>query len=180
MLLAGQQPLADMYGVGKVSGQRLPLVQMPTTAGTGSEVTAVSIVTTGETTKMGVVAPQLYADLAILDAELTLGLPGAATAYTGIDAMVHAIEAYTSAHLKNPVSDMLAIKALELLSRHILTACRDGGNKEARSAMLLAPCSPARPSPIRRSRPCMRWHIPSAAFSMFRMGCRTRWCWRPC
>ena len=51
--------------------------------------------------------------------------------------MVHAIEAYTSAHLKNPVSDMLAIKALELLSRHILTACRDGGNKEARSAMLL-------------------------------------------
>jgi alcohol dehydrogenase class IV len=137
VLLAGQQPLADMYGVGKVSGQRLPLVQMPTTAGTGSEVTAVSIVTTGETTKMGVVAPQLYADLAILDAELTLGLPGAATAYTGIDAMVHAIEAYTSAHLKNPVSDMLAIKALELLSRHILTACRDGGNKEARSAMLL-------------------------------------------
>ena len=86
---------------------------------------------------MGVVAPQLYADLAILDAELTLGLPGAATAYTGIDAMVHAIEAYTSAHLKNPVSDMLAIKALELLSRHILTACRDGGNREARSAMLL-------------------------------------------
>ena len=80
VLLAGQQPLADMYGVGKVSGQRLPLVQMPTTAGTGSEVTAVSIVTTGETTKMGVVAPQLYADLAILDAELTLGLPGAATA----------------------------------------------------------------------------------------------------
>ena len=131
VLLAGQQPLADMYGVGKVSGQRLPLVQMPTTAGTGSEVTAVSIVTTGETTKMGVVAPQLYADLAILDAELTLGLPGAATAYTGIDAMVHAIEAYTSAHLKNPVSDMLAIKALELLSRHILTACRDGGNKSA-------------------------------------------------
>ena len=128
---------------------------------------------------MGVVAPQLYADLAILDAELTLGLPGAATAYTGIDAMVHAIEAYTSAHLKNPVSDMLAIKALELLSRHILTACRDGGNK-ARSAMLLGAMFAGQAFANRRSRPCMRWHIPSAAFSMFRMGCRTRWCWRPC
>ncbi len=115
VLLPATQALKDMYGVKKVTGTRLPLVQMPTTAGTGSEVTAVSIVTTGETTKMGVVAPQLFADLAILDAELTLGLPRAATAATGIDAMVHAIEAYTSAHLKNPVSDMLAIRALDLL-----------------------------------------------------------------
>jgi len=123
--------------VNKVTVQRLPLVQMPTTAGTGSEVTAVSIVTVGEARKMGVVAPQLIADLAILDAELTLGLPVAATAATGIDAMVHAIEAYTSAHLKNPVSDMLAIKALELLSRNLLPACEDGNNRDAREAMLL-------------------------------------------
>jgi alcohol dehydrogenase class IV len=137
VLLAGSQPLKEMYGVKKVSGQRLPLVQMPTTAGTGSEVTAVSIVTTGATSKMGVVAPQLYADMAILDAELTLGLPRAATAYTGIDAMVHAIEAYTSAHLKNPVSDMLAVRALELLSKNILAACDDGQNRAAREAMLL-------------------------------------------
>jgi alcohol dehydrogenase len=132
-----QQQLSEMYGVNKVTVQRLPLVQMPTTAGTGSEVTAVSIVTVGEASKMGVVAPQLIADLAILDAELTLGLPVAATAATGIDAMVHAIEAYTSAHLKNPVSDMLAIKALELLSRNLLPACEDGNNREAREAMLL-------------------------------------------
>jgi alcohol dehydrogenase class IV len=137
VLLPGSQPLKEMYGVKKVTGERLPLVQMPTTAGTGSEVTAVSIVTTGETTKMGVVAPQLFADLAILDAELTLGLPRAATAYTGIDAMVHAIEAYTSAHLKNPVSDMLAVRALELLSDNLLAACDDGTNREAREAMLL-------------------------------------------
>ncbi|VVE80064.1 iron-containing alcohol dehydrogenase [Pandoraea sputorum] len=137
VLLPGTQSLKDMYGVKKVTGTRLPLVQMPTTAGTGSEVTAVSIVTTGETTKMGVVAPQLFADLAILDAELTLGLPRAATAATGIDAMVHAIEAYTSAHLKNPVSDMLAVKALELLSRNLLPACNDGANREAREAMLV-------------------------------------------
>ena len=166
-----------MYGVGKVSGQRLPLVQMPTTAGTGSEVTAVSIVTTGETTKMGVVAPQLYADLAILDAELTLGLPGAATAYTGIDAMVHAIEAYTSAHLKNPVSDMLAIKALELLSRHILTACRDGGNKRA------APCwghvrRPGLRQFAGRGRACTgvshRRHFPCAARAVERAGAGAR------
>lgn len=137
VLLPGTQSIQEMYGVKKVTGSRLPLVQMPTTAGTGSEVTAVSIVTTGETTKMGVVAPQLFADLAILDAELTLGLPRAATAATGIDAMVHAIEAYTSAHLKNPISDMLAVKALELLSRNLLPACHDGADRHAREAMLL-------------------------------------------
>ncbi|TDN61514.1 iron-containing alcohol dehydrogenase [Paraburkholderia sp. BL10I2N1] len=132
-----EQVLADMYGVNRITVSRLPLVQMPTTAGTGSEVTAVSIVTVGEAKKMGVVAPQLIADLAILDAELTLGLPVAATAATGIDAMVHAIEAYTSARLKNPVSDMLAVKALELLSRNLLSACESGNNREAREAMLL-------------------------------------------
>jgi alcohol dehydrogenase len=137
VLLPATQPLKDMYGVKKVTGGRLPLVQMPTTAGTGSEVTAVSIVTTGETTKMGVVAPQLLADLAILDAELTLGLPRAATAATGIDAMVHAIEAYTSAHLKNPVSDMLAVRALELLSQNLMLACDNGHDRGAREAMLL-------------------------------------------
>ncbi|MFM0094557.1 iron-containing alcohol dehydrogenase [Paraburkholderia nemoris] len=137
ILMPGSQTLAEIYGVRKVTGARLPLVQMPTTAGTGSEVTAVSIVTTGETTKTGVVAPQLYADLAILDAELTLGLPRHATAATGIDAMVHAIEAYTSVHLKNPVSDMLAMKALSLLSRNLLRACDNGSDRAAREAMLL-------------------------------------------
>ena len=137
VLLAGEQPLAEMYGVNRVEGTRVPLVQMPTTAGTGSEVTAVSIVTVGEATKMGVVAPQLIADLAILDGELTLGLPPAATAATGIDAMVHAIEAYTSARLKNPISDMLAVRALQLLSRSLLTACRNGHDRAAREAMLL-------------------------------------------
>jgi alcohol dehydrogenase len=137
VLLASQQALSDMYGVNKVEGARLPLVQIPTTAGTGSEVTAVSIVTVGEATKMGVVSPQLIADLAILDAELTLGLPSAATAATGIDAMVHAIEAYTSARLKNPISDMLALRALQLLSTNLLTACRDGQDRTAREAMLL-------------------------------------------
>lgn len=137
ILAASEQELQDMYGIGKITGKRLPLIQVPTTAGTGSEVTPISIVTTGQTTKMGVVSPELYADWAILDAELTLGLPAAATAATGIDAMVHAIEAYTTRHLKNPLSDMLAQKALKLLSANLLPACENGANRAAREAMLL-------------------------------------------
>jgi alcohol dehydrogenase len=140
-VLAGSaQRLADVYGIGNVRGARLPLVQVPTTAGTGSEVTNIAIVTTGATTKMGVVAPQLYADLAVLDASLTLGLPPAVTAATGIDAMVHAIEAYTSKHKKNPVSDMLARQALSLLSQNLINACEDGTNLKTRQAMLLGAC----------------------------------------
>jgi alcohol dehydrogenase len=140
MLAGSAQRLADVYGIGKVSGARLPLVQVPTTAGTGSEVTNIAIVTTGTSTKMGVVAPQLYADLAVLDASLTLGLPPAVTAATGIDAMVHAIEAYTSKHKKNPMSDLLARQALSLLSQNLLNACEDGSDLKARQAMLLGAC----------------------------------------
>ena len=140
VLAPGTQPLKEAYGIGNVRGTRLPLAQVPTTAGTGSEVTNIAIVTTGETTKMGVVAPQLYADLAVLDATLTLGLPPAVTAATGIDAMVHAIEAYTSRHKKNPMSDMLARQALALLSTHLLTACEQGQNLASRQAMLLGAC----------------------------------------
>jgi alcohol dehydrogenase len=140
VLAGSEQPLAEMYGIGKVAGHRLPLVQVPTTAGTGSEVTNIAIVTTGETTKMGVVAPQLYADLAVLDASLTVGLPPVVTAATGIDAMVHAIEAYTSRHKKNPLSDMLARQALSLLSANIVKACENGHDLDARQAMLLGAC----------------------------------------
>ena len=137
-ILAGtEQTLESMYGIGNVLGQRLPLIQIPTTAGTGSEATPIAIVTTGATTKMGVVAPQLYADIAIVDATLTLGLPAAVSAATGIDAMVHAIEAYTTKHKKNPLSDMLAREALRLLWGNIRTVCRDPQNLAARQAMLL-------------------------------------------
>ncbi len=137
VLAASTQALAEIYGIGNVRRTRLPLVQIPTTAGTGSEVTNISIVTTGATSKMGIVAPQLYADIAILDAELTIGLPAAVTAATGIDAMVHAIEAYTSKHKKNPLSDGLARQALSLLSRHLIRACENGHDLAARQAMLL-------------------------------------------
>jgi alcohol dehydrogenase len=137
VLAKGEQTLSTMYGIGNIKQERLPLVQLPTTAGTGSEVTPVSIVTTGATTKMGVVSPKLYADLAILDAELTVGLPSKITAATGIDAMVHAIEAYTTRHKKNPLSDMLAREALKLLSANLVRACDNGNDLPARQAMLL-------------------------------------------
>lgn len=137
VLLGGDQALPELYGVDQVSGQRLPLILVPTTAGTGSEVTPVAVITTGETTKAGVSSARLLPDIAVLDADLTLGLPPAITAMTGVDAMVHAIEAYTSQHKKNPLSDNLARQALHLLARNIRTAVHDGGNREARGNMLL-------------------------------------------
>lgn len=136
LLAHGNEKLADIYGVGMVKGKRLPLILAPTTAGTGSEVTPISIVTTGENEKKGVVSPVLLPDWAVLDAELTLGLPAHVTAATGIDAMVHAIEAYTSKRLKNPMSDALAREALRLLGGNIRIVCRDGANIEARHNML--------------------------------------------
>lgn len=140
LLATGGQSLADVYGVNQAKGPRLPLMLIPTTAGTGSEVTAIAIVTTGENEKKGVVSPLLLPDIALLDASLTLGLPSAVTAATGIDAMVHAIEAYTSKRLKNPISDALAKDALRLLSANILTACEYGKNIQARENMLLGAC----------------------------------------
>lgn len=137
VMLVSEQPLSELYGIGKVTGQRLPLVQVPTTAGTGSEVTNITILTTGETTKMGIVSPQLYADRVLLDAALTVGLPPVQTAATGIDAMVHAIEAYTSRHKKNPLSDIFAREALRLLARHLVTGCKEGRDRAAREGMLI-------------------------------------------
>jgi alcohol dehydrogenase len=132
----GAQPLTEIYGVGALERKGLPTILIPTTSGTGSEVTAISILTTGKTTKAGIVSPHLFADVALLDPALTLGLPADVTAATGIDAMVHAIEAFTGRHAKNPVSDMLAIEALKLLTANIETACFDGSNMQAREAML--------------------------------------------
>lgn len=138
VLALGQQDLHAMFGVGKAKGPRLPLILVPTTAGTGSEVTPISIVTTGTNEKMGVVSPVILPDIALLDPELTLGLPPHITAATGIDAMVHAIESYASANTNNnPVSRMLAVQALTLMGRSVLRAVHDGGNIEARSDMLL-------------------------------------------
>ncbi|MEH6627818.1 MAG: iron-containing alcohol dehydrogenase [Motiliproteus sp.] len=138
LLAKGEETLEEIYGVNLVKGQRLPLIQIPTTAGTGSEVTAVAIITVGKTEKKGVVSEQLLPDLALLDAELTLGLPAMVTATTGVDAMVHAIEAYTSRNANhNPISDALAKDALGLLGANIEQAVHDGSSLSVRSNMLL-------------------------------------------
>ena len=132
-----QQTLSDLYGINNVKQPRLPLFLVPTTAGTGSEVTPISIVTTGKTTKTGIVSPVLFADVAILDATFTQNLPAHITAATGIDAMVHAIEAYTSKIKKNPYADMLAKQALKLLNHNLSLVLADGQNLAARQNMLV-------------------------------------------
>ena len=138
LLAASAQPLAQAYGIGNAQGPRLPLVLVPTTAGTGSEVTPISIVTTGASEKMGVVSPLLLPDLALLDPELTLGLPAHVTAATGIDAMVHAIEAYASVNANNnPISRALALEALGLMGCMLLRAVQKPDDLEARTGMLL-------------------------------------------
>ncbi|MEQ8480652.1 MAG: iron-containing alcohol dehydrogenase [Hoeflea sp.] len=138
-LLAGSgEDIDEAWGVGNAKGPRLPLVLVPTTAGTGSEATPVSIITVGENEKRGVSSPLLLPDVAVLDADLTLGLPAPITAATGIDAMVHAIEAYASKSANNnPVSSMLSREALVLLGANIETVVEEPGNRDARQSMLL-------------------------------------------
>lgn len=135
-----RQTLSDLYGIDKAAGQRLPLIQVPTTAGSGSEVTPIAVVTTQHATRVAVVSARLLPDLALLDAELTLQLPAPVTAACGMLAMGHAVEAYTGARRKNPLSDMLAREALSLLGANLDEAVHNGGNREARQAMLLGAC----------------------------------------
>ena len=138
LLAPGHQSLGDAYGVGNARGPRLPLVLVPTTAGTGSEVTPISIITTGKSEKMGVVSPVILPDIAVLDPGLTRSVPPHVTAATGIDAMVHAIEAYASASANNnPISRQLATRALSLLGGAVERAVTDGADSDARADMLL-------------------------------------------
>ena len=138
LILGSDENLDEAWGVANAKGPRLPLVLIPTTAGTGSEVTPISIITVGEEEKKGVSSSLILPDLAILDPELTLGLPASTTAATGIDAMVHAIEGFASSNKNNnPISKMLAIEALKLLGSSIEQAVLDGSNVEARGKMLI-------------------------------------------
>lgn len=138
LLMGTKQDIDNIWGVGNAKGPRLPLVLVPTTAGTGSEVTPISIITVEDNEKKGVSTPIILPDLAVLDPELTLNLPSDITAATGVDAMVHAIEAYTSINQNNnPISKLLAIESLKLLGSSIETAVFDGQNIEARKNMLL-------------------------------------------
>ena len=138
LILGSNENIEEAWGVSNAKGPRLPLVLVPTTAGTGSEVTPISIITVGEEEKKGVSSPIILPDVAILDPDLTLGLPEHTTAATGIDAMVHAIEGYASANKNNnPISKMLSVEALKLLGGSIEKAVFDGSNLEARGNMLI-------------------------------------------
>ena len=138
LILGSGENLEEAWGVANAKGPRLPLVLIPTTAGTGSEVTPVSIITVGEEEKKGVSSSIILPDLAILDPDLTLGLPAGTTAATGIEAMVHAIEAYASSSKNNnPISKMLSVEALKLLGGSIEKAVFEGSNVEARGNMLI-------------------------------------------
>lgn len=138
LLCGADQPLDEIYGVGLARGRRLPLMLVPTTAGTGSEVTPISILTTASTEKKGISSALLLPDIALLDCDLTLGLPPAVTAATGVDAMVHAIEAFSSRNPNNnPISRILALQALDLLAANIRSAVFQGNDRAARANMLL-------------------------------------------
>lgn len=120
---------------------KVPLIAIPTTAGTGAEVTFVSVVTAEDGSKFAIYTPKILPDVALLDANLTLNLPKHITSATALDAMVHCIEAYTSRTKKNPLSDALAIKGLQLLWSNYRCVIGSGSKDlSARSAMLLGSC----------------------------------------
>ncbi|MBT4693161.1 MAG: iron-containing alcohol dehydrogenase [Planctomycetaceae bacterium] len=138
LLVGSKENLAEAWGVDNATGPRLPLVLIPTTAGTGSEVTPIAILTIGQDEKRGVSSAIILPDVAILDPLLTTSLPASITAATGIDAMVHAIEGYASRGANNnPISKILATESLKLLGANIELAVTDGTNIKARGAMLL-------------------------------------------
>ena len=126
----------DYWGVGRVPGPGLPVVAVPTTAGTGSEVSPAAVFKDPDDhTKKGVRSDHLLARVAILDPTLTLGLPPGLTASTGMDALIHAIEAYTSPRA-TLTSDAMAEQAIRLIGAHLRPAYRDGDSLSARTAML--------------------------------------------
>ena len=138
LILGSNEDLEEVWGIANAKGPRLPLVLIPTTAGTGSEVTPISIITVENNEKRGVSSSLILPDLSILDPTLTIGLPAKITAATGIDAMVHAIEAYASCNTNNnPISKILSIEALKLIGSSIEKSVLEGNNMEARSNMLI-------------------------------------------
>jgi alcohol dehydrogenase len=137
VLAANKGKAEDYLGLNKVPGPGLPKIMVPTTAGTGSEVTFTAVFIRKKLKKKeGMNSPYLYPELALLDPELTLTLPPHPTAATGIDALCHAIESYTSINA-SPMSELLSLEAIRLISDNLRTAVHDGTNIEAREAMLL-------------------------------------------
>jgi alcohol dehydrogenase class IV len=137
VLQTNDNPIESMVGIGNVKKRGIPMIAMPTTAGTGSEVTQIAIFTfEEEKTKKGIVSPYLFATAAIVDPVFTYGLPPHITANTGMDALVHAIEGYI-AKKSNPISDMYALQAIGLISKYLRKAVHNGENAEARYYMSL-------------------------------------------
>jgi alcohol dehydrogenase class IV len=127
----------DYLGLNKVPKAGLPKIMIPTTAGTGSEVTFTAVfVRKNLKKKEGMNSPYLYPELALLDPELTLSLPPAPTAQTGLDALCHAIESYTSVN-SSPMSEMFSLEAISLIAENLRTCVHDGKNIVARERMLL-------------------------------------------
>ena len=131
------QSITDILDTDLSTFKKRPLFAIPTTAGTGAEATFVSVITAEDGSKKAIYTPKILPDVAILDATLTLKLPRHITAATALDAMVHCIEAYTSRTKKNPISDALAIKGLQMLWNNFEQVLEQGDDIEARSEMLL-------------------------------------------
>jgi alcohol dehydrogenase class IV len=124
-------------GIGKINTPGAPLVALPTTAGTGSEATVYTVITDTKTdVKMLIGSPHLMPDIAVVDPLLTLSSPPGVTAATGVDALVHAIEAYVSVKAQ-PMSDIFCISAIELISQNIRQAWSNGNNQDAREKVML-------------------------------------------
>jgi alcohol dehydrogenase len=137
MLALNKGKVSDYVGLDLVPNPGLPTILVPTSAGTGSEVTFTAVFTNRATkTKGGINSRFLYPTVALLDPELTLSLPPQATAQTGMDALTHAMEAYTS-NKANPLSDMVAEKAITLIGQFLKKAVKNGQDLEAREGMLL-------------------------------------------
>ena len=131
-----KQPISEMFGIELVKDVGLPLILIPTTAGTGSEVTHIAILSDEqEHLKKGIVSSKLFPAVAIVDPKLTLGVPKFVTAASGMDALLHAVEAFTSKNA-NSVTDTLAKRAMFLIANNLRSAFENGRNVEARSAML--------------------------------------------
>jgi len=137
VLAANNGKAVDYLGLNRVPGPGLPKIMLPTTAGTGSEVTFTSVFVRPDLKKKeGMNSPYLYPELALLDPFLTVSLPPGPTASTGIDALCHAIESYTSINA-SLLSEMISLEAIALISEHLRTAVHDGTNISAREKMLL-------------------------------------------
>lgn len=127
--------IEDLFGIGNVPGRGIPTILLPTTAGTGSEVTPIAVASDEENLlKKGIVSDYIVADRAIIDPELCVTLPPWPTAYTGMDALTHAIEAFTN-KFAVPLIDCFALEAIQLVAEYLPCAVADGTDREARYAM---------------------------------------------